>query len=95
MAYAHTNTLWPSIRESVSRNLSVSYPVYTSSSIIYALIFVADNLLHICLYRPISNLCHLIFVARANNENYSTTKLPQSMICYNITPTQGTCAYAA
>ena len=37
VAYAHINTLWPSIRGSVSQNLSVSYPVYISSSIIYNL----------------------------------------------------------
>ena len=36
VAYSHIYALWSSIRGSVSRNLSVSNPVYISSSIIYA-----------------------------------------------------------
>ena len=36
MAYAHINTLWPSIQGCVLQNLSFFYPVYVSSSIIYA-----------------------------------------------------------
>ena len=54
MAYAHINALWPSIRGSISWNLSVFYPAYVSSSIIYgyAISCICTLLYTTCMYRP-------------------------------------------
>ena len=58
MAYIHMNALWASIRGSVSRNLSVSYPIYVSSSIIYS---ICTSYFH--LIKRVVHVCTQIFTA--------------------------------
>ena len=55
LAYAHINALWPSIWGSVSQNLSVSYPVYVSSSIIYAYNIMVMSWWMLVTARPLRN----------------------------------------
>ena len=50
VAYAHINVLLPSIRGGgVLRNLSVFYPVYVSSSLIYSLTMLLSCLCRCCI----------------------------------------------